>query len=176
LQIAGAVCPKGTEMQFHPCLRRTAIAAVFTLSGSFGVSSQAIEVAFPPVAVVVPKTVEPGSQELRIIVDFAAILYIEGGMSVVAVGNPAIADANLVNQRTVIVSGLVPGTTNVVALDVAGRILAEVLVYVSSQKPGMVRERRGTQVKIRNCIAGLCDVGPSEPALPVMPLGVAAGS
>lgn len=153
-----------------------AMAAIFAVSGPFRVGSQTVEVAFPPLVVAAPVTVTPGVQELRIIVDFAAILYIEGGMSVVAVGNPAIANANLVNNRTVIVSGHLAGTTNVVALDEAGRILADVMVYVSAQKPGMVRERRGTQVRIHNCINGLCEVGPNEPLPLIAPLAGAAGS
>jgi Flp pilus assembly secretin CpaC len=150
------------------------LAAVLAVSGPAGPGAQTVEVAFPPQAT--PLAVDPAAQELHIIVDFAAILHIEGGMSVVAVGNPAIANANLVNNRTVIVSGHLAGTTNVVILDDTGRILADVMVFVSAQKPGMIRERRGTQVRIHNCINGLCEVGPIEPLPLAAPLGDAAGS
>lgn len=163
-------------MNIRQVLTGIAIAAIFAVSGPFHVGAQTVEAAFPPLTVAAPAVANPGARELRLIVDFAAILYIEGGMSVVAVGNPAIADASLVNNRTVIVSGHLAGTTNVVALDDAGRILADVMVYVSAQKPGMIRERRGTQVKIHNCINGLCEVGPNEPLLLAAPLDGAAGS
>lgn len=168
-------------MQSHRVMTRIAIAAILAMSGPFRVDAQAVEVAFPPTVSavpvpVVPEMVDPGLRDLRIIVDFAAILYIEGGMSAVAVGNPAIANANLINHRTVIVSGHLAGTTNVVVLDETGRILADVTVYVTARKPGTVRERRGTEVEILNCTNGLCDGEPNEALSDTAPLVVGAGS
>ncbi|MGV8986626.1 MAG: pilus assembly protein N-terminal domain-containing protein [Cypionkella sp.] len=162
-------------MLLHRCLTRIAFAAIFTVSGSFSAGSQVVQVAFPPRAPAAPEVDDPALHGLRVIVDFAAILHVEGGMSVIAVGNPAIADANLVNHRTLIVTGHMAGTTNVIALDDAGRVLADVLVRVSAQKPGMVNVRRGMQVEVYSCITGLCEVTTNEALSKVAPPVVGAG-
>lgn len=166
-------------MQIHHHLTGMALAATVILSASFSAGSEVLEVAFPPKAQAAPQIPEvknPELSRLRLVVDFAAILHIEGGMSVVAVGNPTIANASLVNQRTVIVTGHLAGTTNLIALDEAGRVLADVQVHVTSQKLGMVRVQRGIQVEVRSCINGLCEIGPDIPAPAAAPTPVAAGS
>ncbi|MBC7477918.1 MAG: pilus assembly protein N-terminal domain-containing protein [Pseudorhodobacter sp.] len=168
-------------MQVRRCLVGISLAAMFTVSGSFGIAADMVQVAFPPKYAPAPDMDQPNSGAptvggLRIVVDFAAILHVEGGMSVIAVGNPAIADANLVNRSTMIVTGHLAGTTNVLALDDAGHVLADVLVRVSAQKPGMVTVRRGTQVEVHSCITGLCEVGPNDALSPAAPLAAAAGS
>ena len=127
-------------MQNFQHLTGMALAAIVTLSGASGAGAEVLAVAFPPhapataasPAAQVPDAAVTEMRGLRLVVDFAAILHVEGGMSVVAVGNPAIADASLVNQRTVIVTGHLAGTTNVIALDEAGRVLADVRVHVTS--------------------------------------------
>ena len=164
-------------MQLHRYLTRIAVATILTVYAPFHAGSEVVKVAFPPKASAVPEIADPSVQGLRIIVDFAAILHVEGGMTVIAVGNPAIADANLVNHRTVLVTGHMAGTTNVIALDDKGRVLADVMVRVSAQKPGMVSVRRGTQVEVHNCISGLCEVAPAEASpTTVAPLTTGAGS
>lgn len=99
--------------------------------------------------------------ELSLIVDFASILQIDGEMSAVAVGNPEIADASMADQRTVILTGRVAGVTNLIALNNAGQVLADVTVRVTSQKPGVVTVRRGTQVQTYSCTSAYCE-GPAE--------------
>ena len=165
-------------MQTNQHLMGMALAVIASLSGSFHAGSEVLAVAFPPIpkAALVPDGTVAEMQTIRVVVDFAAILHVEGGMSVVAVGNPAIADASLVNHRTVIVTGHLAGTTNVIALDEAGRVLADVRVHVTSKKLGMVRVQRGTQVEVRSCINGLCEIGPDAPVSAVPPEAVSAGS
>lgn len=162
-------------MQLYRDLTGIALAGICMAAGSISAGSEVLKVAFPPPESAAPTAEDPGLRRLRVIVDFAAILNIDGGMSVVAVGNPAIADASLVNHRTVIVTGHQAGTTNVIALDSSGRVLADVQVYVSAQKPGMIRVQRGTQVEIHNCIDGLCEIGPNEALSMPTPLAAAAG-
>ncbi len=95
-------------------------------------------------------------EELSLMVDFASILHIEGEMSAIAVGNPDIADASLADQKTVILTGRRAGITNIIALDVSGRILAEITVRVTSQKPNMVTVRRGTTIDSISCDSPNC--------------------
>ena len=168
-------------MPFYQHLMGMAVAAIVTLSGSFGAGSEVLAVAHPQNAQASPAAQYPEVKDtdikgLRVVVDFAAILNVEGGMSVVAVGNPAIANASIVNHRTMIVTGHLSGTTNVIAMDEAGHVLANVRVHVTSQKFGMVRVQRGTQVEVHSCINGLCEIGPDVPVPAAVPQAVAADS
>jgi Flp pilus assembly secretin CpaC len=164
-------------MPLYQYLTRIAAAAMFTASGPLSAGSEVLRNDFPPKLAATPLTTDVTVKGLRVIVDFAAILYVDGGMTVIAIGNPAIADANLLNERTLLVTGHSAGTTNVIALDDAGRVLADVMVQVSAQKPGTVSVRRGTQVEVHSCISGLCEIAPTgaQPAT-VAPLTAAAGS
>ena len=106
-------------------------------------------------------------------VDFASVLRIDAAMSAIAVGKSEIVDASLANDQTIILTGRMVGTTNLIALDDSGAVIANVLVHVSAQKPGMVTVRRGVQLQSYNCGTGLCedtaageaDANPAEAAV-----------
>lgn len=142
-------------MLLHRCLTGIAVAAILAVPAA---NAEVLRVAFPPKQSADPVISAAAPREIRLVVDFAAILRVEGGMSVISVGNPAIANASLVNHSTVIVTGTMAGTTNLIALDDTGRVLADVLVRVGSRRPGMVTVRRGTDVEVHNCFSGLCEI------------------
>lgn len=127
---------------------------------SFGTSSAVADPMQMTLPLDAPEMHDPDAQDARVlflVVDFAGILQIEGGMSAIAVGNPNIVDTNMANHRTVILTGLMAGTTNLIALDDAGTVLADVMVHVGSQKPGTVTVRRGTQLQAYSCTSGPCE-------------------
>ena len=160
-------------MHLHPPLMGTFLAALLAVSATFSASlstADTVPIAFsqsespsPDIGLSRPRTV-------LLIVDFAGILHIEGGMSVIAVGNPDVVAASLADPRTVILTGLLSGTTNLIALDDTGRVLADVMVRVSSRKPGMVTVRRGTQLRTYTCSSGLCDSTGNDPFTEAVPL------
>ncbi len=164
-------------MQLHRYLIGIAVTGILTLSGPLRAGSEVVRVVFPPQVVATPEMTDTVAQGLRVTVDFGVILHVEGGISVIAVGNPAIADANLVNHQTLLVTGQMAGTTNIIALDDTGRVLVDVKVHVSAWKPGMVSERRGTQIEVHDCISGLCEAASTKAApTTVAPLTTGAGS
>ncbi|HYE47585.1 MAG TPA: pilus assembly protein N-terminal domain-containing protein, partial [Caulobacter sp.] len=61
----------------------------------------------------------------------------------VAIGNPAIADVVVLDERNILVVGKGPGATNVVVLDRAGRLILDRTVIVSSSEIGMVSVYKG---------------------------------
>lgn len=121
------------------------------------VAADLTQVSLPQPAPVTPGTPAPEVNVLFLVVDFAGILQVEGDLAAIAVGNPKILDSSMANHHTVILTGLMAGTTNLIALDDAGAILADVVVHVGSQKPGTVTVRRGTQLRAYSCTAGLCE-------------------
>jgi hypothetical protein len=164
-------------MQFHRSLAGAVLFSLFPVSGAFAadpITADVVQIAFAPKKSLTPETGRPEARVFPLVVDFAGILHIEGGMSAIAVGNLDIADASLANYRTVIVTGRMAGTTNLIALDDAGRVLADIMVRVSSQKPGFVTVRRGTKTQSYLCASGLCEGGGNEPVSEVTP--VVAGS
>lgn len=165
-------------MQFHRAFAGVILATLVAVPPVFGAGSVAAEpvrIAFPQNQPP-PRDAESGpvARVHFLTVDFAGILQIEGGMNTIAVGNPDIVDAKLANHRAVILTGRMVGTTNLIALDEAGRILADVLVHVGAQKPGMVTVRRGTQLQTYNCTIGLCD-GDGNDTSEGMPLADGSG-
>jgi len=155
-------------MLFHRVFAGVLLASLIAVPPVF--AADAVQIAFPRNQPQPPDVgTSPVSRVYFLTVDFAGILRIEGGMNTIAVGNPDIVDAKLANHRVVILTGRMAGTTNLIALDDTGRILADVVVHVSSQKPGMVTVRRGTQMRAYNCTIGLCE-GVGNDTSEAMPL------
>lgn len=159
-------------MQFQRRLAGIILSSILPASAAFAagaVAPEPVQVAFSQSEPVPVDVRGHENREFPLVVDFAGILHIEGGMSAIAVGNPAIADASLADHRTVILTGRTAGTTNLIALDDGGRILANVMVRVSSQKPGTVTVRRGTQIQAYACTSALCEGSTSETVSPAIP-------
>lgn len=68
----------------------------------------------------------------------------------VIVGNPAIADVTVVDERTLFVSGRAYGSTEVVVLDALGRTIHQVQVVVT-QPGSQVRVWRGVELTEMAC-------------------------
>lgn len=145
-------------MQSHQPFRGITFCSLVALSGVFA----AVALAAEPMRGGSPhnmlvSTESNAPRMLSLMVDFASILHIDGEMSAIAVGNPEIADASLADQRTVILTGRTAGITNLIALNDAGDVLANVTVRVTSQKPSGVVVRRGTQLQTDSCNSPSCD-------------------
>ncbi len=153
-------------MHFQWLVAGTFLSLLFPVSATFAagksVDAGLVEVDFPNDQATALQIGSADAREVRLVIDFVGILYIEGGMNTIAVGNSDIAIASLADDRTVILTGRMPGTTNLIALDDAGRVIADVVVRVSSQKPGMVTVRRGMQMQAYDCGSGLCKGGENE--------------
>lgn len=140
-------------MQFHRSLAAIILAWCFPLSATQAsdlVPAESVQVALALEAVEIGDAEvfdKPLSRTLNLVIDFASVLHIDGGMITIAIGNSEIINANLADHRTVILTGRASGSTNLIALDESGRVLADVTVRVSARKPGMVTVRRGTEIQ-----------------------------
>lgn len=79
------------------------------------------------------------AQVFRVPADHAALIRLPGEAAAIVVGNPAIADANLYDARTIFITGKQFGRTNLIALDAAGRILYTADLSVTGNDRGVVQ-------------------------------------
>src|ERR1043165_2889285 len=78
---------------------------------------------------------------ISVAVDRAKVMRISRPADVVIVGNPAIADATVQDNQTLIITGKSFGTTNLIVLDSTGQSIADSIVTVVSSDEGRVTVR-----------------------------------
>lgn len=75
--------------------------------------------------------------------DRAKVMRIPAPADTVIVGNPAIADVSIRDRQTLVLTGRMAGTTNVVVLDKKGDPIADEVVVVEVAEGGIVFVQRG---------------------------------
>lgn len=90
---------------------------------------------------------EPGHArpEMRVDFDQTSVVRLDRDVKTVLVGNPAIADAQMVDPKTVYVLGRMFGQTNIVALDASGAEVLNTRVTVGVSNSSVVTLYRGAQ-------------------------------
>ena len=75
---------------------------------------------------------------ISIVVDRAKVMHISRPASTVIIGNPAIADATIQDNQTLIITGRSYGTTNLIVLDNAGKPIADEVLTVEASNDDIV--------------------------------------
>ena len=78
------------------------------------------------------------AQSMSVRTDQAVRIALPAPAKDVAIGNPAIADVVVMDERNILVVGKSAGTTTVVVLDRAGRLMIDRTVVVSANDIGQV--------------------------------------
>jgi Flp pilus assembly secretin CpaC len=81
----------------------------------------------------------------------AARISLSGAVRDVVVGDPAVADVSLINERTLVVLGKKAGATTVMAFDAHGQALTDRQVVVSNIPAGTVVVQRGAAASTYAC-------------------------
>lgn len=102
---------------------------------------------------------------LRVEINIGEVLDLPAPASAIVVGNPAIANANLLDTRRVLLTGHNVGVTNLIVFDTAGRRVFDGLIEVGGLNGGQVNLFRGTTRQLLNC-AGTCESVLATGALP----------
>ncbi|ACA16846.1 conserved hypothetical protein [Methylobacterium sp. 4-46] len=84
-------------------------------------------------------------------VDNAKIIRLPERTATVVVGNPIIADVSLQRNGLVILTGKSFGTTNLIALDGSGAMLAESFISVQAATTSVVTVQRGLERESYSC-------------------------
>src|ERR1700756_938045 len=81
-------------------------------------------------------------------------------VATVYVGNPSIADVNMIDARHAFVLGKGPGITNILALDTQGDQVSNTHVNVMTREASTVTLQRGPARLTYSCVASRCDETP----------------
>jgi hypothetical protein len=92
-----------------------------------------------------------GDEPVAVIVDQAKIIKLPEKVATIVVGNPLIADVTLQPGGMVVVTGKGYGSTNMIAMDRAGGILADRSIQVEGPNDKLVTVFRGLQRESYSC-------------------------
>lgn len=98
---------------------------------------------------------------INLAMDQVRVVTFKTPFKAVSVGNPLIADATVVDETHVFLTGKEFGTTNLVAVDDEGNQVAEETITVTTQQGRMVTLTRGPTQSTLTCNATRCDVRPT---------------
>ena len=113
----------------------------FTLAGNAALASGAVETT---------------SDAVIVTVDRAKLFRIARPASTVIIGNPAIADATVEDERTLVLTGRSFGVTNIIILDDKGELIADRTIVVRSHEANTVRIYRRASRETYAC-APVCE-------------------
>src|SRR5665213_855883 len=96
----------------------------------------------------------PARADITFGVDRAQVLRVSRPADVVIVGNPAIADATVQDNQTLVITGKSFGSTNIIVLDATGQSIAEDVVTVVQTDDGLVTVYRRDVRQTYSCTPG----------------------
>ncbi|MDH4384987.1 MAG: pilus assembly protein N-terminal domain-containing protein [Caulobacter sp.] len=105
------------------------------------------------------------AQSLTVPVDRAVRIGLSASAKDVAVGNPAIADVTVMDERNILILGKAYGTTNVVVLDRSGRLILDRVVNVTAPDTGRISVYKGATPSHYAC-SPRCELTTSTGATP----------
>lgn len=88
---------------------------------------------------------------INVVVDQAKVMRISRPADVVIIGNPAIADATIQDNQTLIITGHSFGTTNLIVLDASGQSIANEMITVGPQNESVVTVYRRAARETLSC-------------------------
>lgn len=83
-------------------------------------------------------TARAADAPISVTIDHAKVMHISRPADVVIIGNPAIADATIQDNQTLIITGRSFGTTNLIVLDAAGQPVADQMLIVGAANSDVV--------------------------------------
>jgi len=95
----------------------------------------------------VPASADP----INVVVDRAKVMRVSRPADIVIIGNPAIADATIQDNQTLIITGHSFGTTNLIVLDGDGMVIADELITVEPQNDQVVTVYRRASRQTFSC-------------------------
>lgn len=91
------------------------------------------------------------AEPISVMVDRAKVMRVSRPADIVIIGNPAIADATIQDNRTLIITGRSFGTTNLIVLDAEGQAIADEIVTVGSPDDQVVTVYRRASRQTYSC-------------------------
>jgi hypothetical protein len=92
-----------------------------------------------------------GAGSITVPIDYSKLMQLKGAPTTAVVGNPSIADVQLLEGGILFVQGRAFGTTNLIILDGAGKTVLNSTVTVVPPENGIVAVYRGGSVSNHAC-------------------------
>ena len=94
--------------------------------------------AFLLTGVVIAPGGSDAKEPIAIVIDRAKVMHISRPADTIIIGNPAIADATIQDNQTLIITGRSYGSTNLIVLDAAGQPIADEVLMVEATDEAIV--------------------------------------
>jgi Flp pilus assembly secretin CpaC len=101
---------------------------------------------------------------IRVTLDFARVQTFEDPVRTVIIGNPAIVDGTLNDERTIVLTGKAVGTTNLIVLGEAGREIASLVVNVIPTRDQLTTVHQGETQQTYSCADACRPLVPAAPS------------
>lgn len=88
---------------------------------------------------------------IQVRTDEARVIRFDSPIQALVVGNPSIADAIVHDGTTVVVTGRGFGTTNMLAIDRSGRVIADRQIEVAQPQSGILTVQRAGELETYMC-------------------------
>jgi hypothetical protein len=96
--------------------------------------------------------VQPAAADnISVVLDRAQVIRLPERVATLVIGNPSVADGTLQAGGLLVVTGKGYGSTNVIALDARGEVLAEHMVTVGAPSDGLLTVWRGADRETWSC-------------------------
>jgi Flp pilus assembly secretin CpaC len=116
---------------------------------------------FATVILVGPSIASAQAADVSVMMDEVRTMTFKSPVSTVYVGNPSIADINMIDSRHAFILGKAYGSTNIVALNQQGAQISDTRVDVlASARESTVTLNRGAARVTYSCTANHCEVAP----------------
>ncbi|WP_034854452.1 pilus assembly protein N-terminal domain-containing protein [Sinorhizobium sojae] len=115
----------------------------------------------PPGAATAQGPVRQTDGVIKVVVDFARPLFLDRPARTVIIGNPAIAQATLSDDRTVVLTGKAPGSTNLIVMDSEGTEVANLVLEVVAAGGRLITVHEGNGQATYSCTER-CDRVPGD--------------
>lgn len=97
------------------------------------------------------RKVSAGAGSITVPIDYSKLMQLKGAPTTAVVGNPSIADVQLLEGGILFVQGRSFGTTNLIVLDGAGKTVLNSSVTVVPPENGIVAVYKGSSVNNHTC-------------------------
>lgn len=91
------------------------------------------------------------ADRISVVLDQAKVMSLPEGTKTIVVGNPAIADVTVQKNGVIVITGKSYGTTNLIAMDGGGKIIAESGLFVEAPTEDVVTVQRGLDRESYSC-------------------------
>ncbi|WP_026617043.1 pilus assembly protein N-terminal domain-containing protein [Ensifer aridi] len=112
---------------------------------------------------------------VKIVVDFVRTLVLARPAGTLIIGNPAIAQATLSDDKTIVLTGRSPGLTNLIVLGADGAELANVTLDVAAAGGRLITVDEGDGRAMYSC-SGRCELVRTGEAGPPPPEAAGSGA